>query len=584
MEEKLTAIYTRVSTKIQVKGTSLEYQEDACYKMAKDMGVPDNLIKVYREEGFTGEDIDRPRMNELREDIKLGLIKQIIILHPDRLSREMVDRLIVCSEFDKYSVDLLFVDAEYKDTEEGKLFFNIQSSIAQYELALIKKRTKRGTIKSVQNGNVMSMRVPPYGYDLIDKQLVINEKEAPFLKKIYQWYTFDKITLREIGLRLEAAGAFPKRSKIWNASSLQKILQNETYIGKFYYNRRKINKVKGKKTKSGNAAVKHEHRDREEWIEVEVPAIIDEVTFALAQEQRVKNKKKGGNTKREYLLARMLRCGNCGNKYSSFTSWDYTKNKKGEVTSTRSYPYYRCQNHAGRQYGANAERCCAKPIRGKIIENVIWTGFVEPILQDPEKAFRTLEKSRTKPSKEIKDGYDLIKYQIEKLNEERKRVITLFKRALIDEDEMDQDLNKIDRKLEELKVEIKSFESIMIDFGKKQMTVEELKAQVEKLKTLTKEKELSFKTKRKIIEHLFEEIIIKQNGDGEFHITALGVIKDLTPQVGSEEICYSRTQRETVMNTSNKLSISYQALLLRDLNGIGKAPTYKIAEKHITIH
>ena len=151
--DKFTAVYPRVSTKIQVaNGTSLDYQEEVCVAKAKELGAQDHFIKVYREEGFSGEDIDRPAMNKLRDDVKEGLIGRIVILHPDRLSREMVDRLIVCSEFEKYGVDLVFVDTEYKDTEEGKLFFNIQSSIAQYELALIKKRTSRGVISAVKKG------------------------------------------------------------------------------------------------------------------------------------------------------------------------------------------------------------------------------------------------------------------------------------------------------------------------------------------------------------------------------------------------------------------------------------------------
>ncbi|GFZ83030.1 hypothetical protein GCM10008018_31220 [Paenibacillus marchantiophytorum] len=45
---------------------------------------------------------------------------------------------------------MLFVDTEYSSTPEGQLFFNLMSVIAQYELALIKKRTVRGRLKAVE--------------------------------------------------------------------------------------------------------------------------------------------------------------------------------------------------------------------------------------------------------------------------------------------------------------------------------------------------------------------------------------------------------------------------------------------------
>jgi site-specific DNA recombinase len=210
-----TALYSRVSTKSQVeKGTSLDGQLELCSKKAKELKIPNDSIKFYREEGFTGEDIDRPKMNELRQDVKNGLINRIIITHPDRLSRELVDKLIVCNEFEKYEVELIFVDTEYKNTPEGELFFNMQSSIAQYELAMIKKRTSRGVIRSVKEfKNVMPMRVPNYGYDYINRSLVINKEEAEFVKKIFEWYVFDNLTMRQIGEKLYEYGAKPKRKE-----------------------------------------------------------------------------------------------------------------------------------------------------------------------------------------------------------------------------------------------------------------------------------------------------------------------------------------------------------------------------------
>ncbi|UUZ84581.1 recombinase family protein [Paenibacillus sp. P26] len=118
-----TAIYPRVSTGMQAsEGTSLDAQIEICMRKAKDLGIPESMIKVYREEGFTGEDIDRPAMNEFRQDVAQGLVRRLIVTHPDRLTRDLTDKLILCRELERSNIELVFVDTEYRNTPEGQLF------------------------------------------------------------------------------------------------------------------------------------------------------------------------------------------------------------------------------------------------------------------------------------------------------------------------------------------------------------------------------------------------------------------------------------------------------------------------------
>ncbi|GGE13910.1 hypothetical protein GCM10011571_14230 [Marinithermofilum abyssi] len=118
-----------------MEGTSLDGQIGLCQKKIHELGLAGE-IEVYKEAGVSGEDIDQPEMNRLREDIQKKSITHIVCTHPDRLSRNLVDKLLVCKEIDQNDVELWFVDTEYKDTPEGQLFFNMQSAIAQYELSM----------------------------------------------------------------------------------------------------------------------------------------------------------------------------------------------------------------------------------------------------------------------------------------------------------------------------------------------------------------------------------------------------------------------------------------------------------------
>lgn len=579
--EKYTIIYLRVSTDKQFEtGSSIQYQEDVCWKKAKEFNEPDHLIKIYREHA-SGEDIDRPEMNKIRDEVAAGKVKRIIIVHPDRLSRNMVDRLVVCNEFEKYGVSLVFLDVEYKDSEEGKLFFNIQSSIAQYELALIKKRTRRGSITKSQNGKIMGFNHVTYGYKFIRKKdaktkkeentLEINTDEAHFVKLIFQWYVYDKLTMREIGEKLCSLNAIPRRKKIpeWSASSIQNILKNETYIGKFYYNRRHTQKVKGEKTVSGKPKRTYEVRDKDEWIEIPVPAIIDPATFYLAQEQREKNAKHSGNVKHEYLLRKKIRCGHCGNKYASFTTTNHTKNKKGEISSTRMYRRYRCTNRNARIFGDDAKRCNSNIINADVIENYLWENLIMNIINNTDKVLNDIRNKYEKPSQEVESAYNLLKYQITKLKEEEQRIINLYKKAYIDEDEMERDMGQIRSKIKEFKKEMEKYEQQIFNIDKSELNIEMLKEKIKKVKkAMENQDELSYKLKRQLVDYFIDEIILKWNEDGSLNVTTVGAINYFD---NNEQLGELSTKHQTVIDTTNAVfNILFETLFTIDTKGRDK--------------
>ena len=83
----------------------------------------------------------------------------------------------------------------------------------------------------------------------------------------------------------------PTGKPIWGTSTLQRLLANEAYIGRVYYNRRET--INGAPAHRGARRTKTRYRERprEEWITIPVPAIIDPDTFARAQQVRRENPK-----------------------------------------------------------------------------------------------------------------------------------------------------------------------------------------------------------------------------------------------------------------------------------------------------
>lgn len=516
------ALYARVSTEQQAnQGTSLEAQIEMCINKARSLGL--FQFEIYKESGASGEDIDRPEMNRLRNDVARGGISYVICVHPDRLSRDMTDKLIVCREFEKHNVKLIFCDAEYQDTPEGQLFFNMQSSIAQYELAMIRKRTSRGRLKAVEKQKkIMPMRVAPYGYDLVDAQLIINEEEAEVVKKIYEWYVYENLTLREIGNKLVRLGVPPKRkeSRSWHQSSINRILTSEIYVGTYWYNRRKSQKVKGEKTKSGNPKKTYQIRDRSEWIRTEVPAIIEKGLFQLTQDQRQRNLTNSGNVKYEYLLKGLIRCGHCGRRWSGTTYSGKVDKQTGKKTK---YRCYRCPNKNPKKYGEDVQKCSTTTLRAELIEDYIWSLILRTIM-DRNTILTRFEETIATMNAQIQNTAKVLEGRIENKEKERAKIKTMFIRGVISEEEMSEDLYKLNREVEGLKQELRSLRNHFKESAKNQEAKDRAKQVMGYLeKLINQETDIPFDKKRSIIQALIDEVILFFNEDNtRCEVTCIG--------------------------------------------------------------
>ncbi|WP_197187495.1 recombinase family protein [Brevibacillus agri] len=527
-------IYARVSTSQQTDNTSIDEQIRLCKEKAKTLGYFDSNIIIYREEGRSGEDIDtRIELAKLREDVASGRVSAVICTHPDRFSRDLTDKLIACREFEKNGAKLHFTDTEFTDSPEGQLFFNIMSAIASYELALIRKRTIRGRLAKVKNDKkIMPMRVAPFGYDKDeDGQLIVNEKEKQYVQMIYEWYIHERLTMREIGDRLYQLGVRPKRgeSPNWSASSIRRILTSEIYIGRYYYNRRATEKVRGQLTEGGNPKKTYSFRSQEDWLEIEVTPIIDEELWKIAQQQREVNDKNKhvGSKKHEYLLKSLLKCGHCGRTYQATTY----RGQADKITGEKErYRCYRCPNKFPKKYGPEVSKCHVPSVRADRIEAYIW-GHVTEIIADPQR-FVTRMKGKND------DSFSGIKETMASLEKDLKKktaALEKVERALF-EAEDEADLDRYEQYRNDYKKAIKALTSELDHYQRKidalrmgELTIEQIQHMVGKVKErLHHDDTVSFEIKRTIIEMLFDEISITFENENEMVITSTGLFDTLS--------------------------------------------------------
>jgi site-specific DNA recombinase len=438
-----SAIYARVSSEGQAKDGTIQSQMEALREYAQ--ANQHEIIVECLDDGYSGADLNRPGLDQLRDIASEGLIEAVLVLSPDRLSRKQAHQIILLEEFKKRNVQVNFISQPFGDSAEDQLMLSIQGAIAEYERAKILDRTRRGTQHAVKNGQVMGSN-PPYGYRFVRKSqdapahYAIDPDEAEIVKLVYDCYVNQDMSCRAIAKQLEQDG-FPSRSKInkWWPSTINAILKNETYTGIAYMNKTKAvvpgkhPKIKHYRQRRKSAKVE---RPKEEWIALKVPAIIGQELWQKAQKIVERNSALSprNNSKHNYLLRGLVVCGHCGSM------------APGHVSN--AYTYYSCGAKRNKNL-TTKPHVIRVAVSHKKLDKKVWQGLVQ-LLDDPQRLQEQLgkkaERQRQLKHRPAQDTGKLEK-ELEKLQVEEKRLLDAYREGVIDLDELREQKAKINARL-----------------------------------------------------------------------------------------------------------------------------------------
>jgi len=416
----LIAIYVRVSTDQQAeKGYSLATQLEECHKKATEL---ENVVRIdeYVDDGYSGAYLERPALEKLRNLLKEKPYFAVIIYDPDRLARNLTHQLILTDEIESSGARLIFINFEWNDSPEGKLFYSIRGAVSAYEREKIKERTQRGMRGKATAGKIVRNN-RPYGYDWdsINSMYVVNEEEAKMIRNIFSWVIDEHLGIRAIATRLAKMNYPTKTEKnSWNIGTVHDIIQREMYAGIHWAN-------KEYKTKIGQNKVQRGLRKETEWIPVKVPSIISREVWEAAQYQLHKNK---NITKRPILFPFICRnlviCSLCGTTMRSIVSG---KNRK---------PYYVCKTGramSGKSSLVDSFKCPARQVPADVLDKYVWS-YISNYLKDP-----TLLADELSSIDNDKDYLSDLNERIKRLEtkgnslvKEREKITLLFKQDLID--------------------------------------------------------------------------------------------------------------------------------------------------------
>jgi DNA invertase Pin-like site-specific DNA recombinase len=338
------AIYLRKSRAKGQEETdeTLEKHKNELVEFAKKH----NLRYVIYPEVKSGDRIDsRPEMQRLLEDIENDLFDAVLVIEIDRLGRgDEEDSGKIKRIFRSSGTLIITPNKVYNlENEDDETYLEFQTFMARQEYKMIKRRLLRGKKIGSKLGYFTNGTAPlPYRYNSEKKGLEIDQEKLPTYNLIKSLFLDKLLTVENIAIelnKLQIPTPYERGSR-WHGNVVQRILENETHLGKIISNKSKGNIRKGEKII---------HYPKDKWVVVEnchTPVKTQEehnrILELLNQRKKTASRAKAGI----YEFSGIIKCGLCG--------YSMTYLKKKETSRVYMKPCWyvdaygnKCPNRSG---------------------------------------------------------------------------------------------------------------------------------------------------------------------------------------------------------------------------------------------
>jgi len=435
--------YIRVSTDKDEQEMSLLNQKEFFEKYVESKG--DELVGIYSDKGKSATKVkNRIELQRMIRNAKRGEFQKIYVKDISRIFRNMLDFITFSREIiDEHKIQIHLVNmGEGRDIDAFLL--NIFAMFAEYESQKISERVKFGKNISKEKGIVPNFA---FGYDRKDKWTLIPNKEAEWVKKIFDMYTEENIGMGRIAEHLFDLRVPTKKKKDgeinynWSQNGIARILRNRLYTGVVINNKQNT-----KNLYSGERITLPES----EWkitIRQDFRIISDE-QFEKAQKLIKDSKKKfpydtvtGKRTtvrrSEVHALSNLLKCNICGGSYRRY--------QRKHSPNGEYYIWWVCASR--HKYGK--EKCSAEHIRLEEADVLFAISqLFDYLVQDRESFFSLVESTCNRLIKEhIKQSSSIdleeMEQQLSTLSEERERIKTMMRKGLLEIDEGESDMKSL---------------------------------------------------------------------------------------------------------------------------------------------
>jgi site-specific DNA recombinase len=450
---------------MQEKKQTIDSQVAALRAFAKGRGDTVAEHAVFLDEGVSGATLERRGLDRLRDAAEARQFDAVAVFSPDRLSRKYAYLVLLLEQFERLGIPVLFVEQPPGDDPHTILLTQIQGAVAEYERAKLAERYRRGKLHRASQGEVFWTTVP-YGYrhvrrhDRTPAHLVIDPDQAAIVRSIFRWHADELTSIRQIAKRLTRSGVrLPRGGRVWSETTIHRILHNHAYTGTLYYNRTQVvsgpSRALSRPTAAQERAHGRRHRNKEEWITLAIPPIVDRDLFERSQARHGWFTRFSPRRLKEerWLLRQLLRCGKCGYKYACVRT---REPRPGQADSTYYYRY-RC----GRQSDSTARVRCARPhVQATALDEVVWGSICKHLL-NPELLVKSHQQLPTNWMAD--DGFlelqvRTARQRLKQAEDERVRLLDAYQAGHLEKRELEVRAKKVGVRIKGLASELSTME------------------------------------------------------------------------------------------------------------------------------
>lgn len=153
------AIYTRVSTLHQIDKDSLPMQRQDLINYARLILNTEDYV-VYEDAGYSGKNTDRPKFQEMMQQVRLGMFTHILVWKIDRISRNLLDFATMYSELKQLGVVFVSKNEQFDTSSAmGEAMLKIILIFAELERNMTSERVTAAMLSRAANGQWNGGRV-----------------------------------------------------------------------------------------------------------------------------------------------------------------------------------------------------------------------------------------------------------------------------------------------------------------------------------------------------------------------------------------------------------------------------------------
>ena len=425
-------IYARYSSDSQTE-QSIDGQLRVCKEYAERNGLI--VVNEYIDRAMTGTNDKRPALQQMLYDSKNKGFDFVLVYKLDRFSRSRYDSSVNRAILLKNGVKLISATENISDAPEGILLDSMLVGLAEYYSVELSQKVKRGLKESRIKGLFTGGRTP-YGYNVVDKKVSVNEEQANIVKLMFDEYISGKC-IKDIVKILSNKGIKNVYGKDWTINSVSRILRNENYKGCVYADNTVYTNI--------------------------FPAIISEQLFDEVNEKLKISKRTSAHHKTEvnYLLSGKLICGKCG----SLMTGDSGKGKLGTI-----YNYYKCFTKKKNKY-----KCDKKSVSKNYIEEIVLSATQEFMQHTNLKSISKVLADAYNKSIEKDTILESLNKELQDNNKKLKNILTALENGIFNNTTNDR-MKELEVRTREIKEKIASRQMLTIKPLNEELVYEYLKS------------------------------------------------------------------------------------------------------------